>query len=95
MTQESKRWVKESYRRWVSDLPCAVTGSPGPNPAHHVKTKTNSGMGKKPSDTWCISLRYDLHSELHQKGAVTFEEKHNVSLVMLALKTCQKWIEER
>ena len=85
--------MSKAYRYYVRELSCCVTGDIGFNDPHHItgyNWLTGKGMGKKGSDLTCISLRHDLHQELHQIGWKSWEQKHNVSQLELMIKTILK-----
>lgn len=57
----------------VSQMPCVITGTPGPNDPHHVRSR--GAMGDDVA--WnIVPLRHDLHVEFHKKGINTFTEKY-------------------
>ena len=73
---------------WVRKFPCAVCGPTceGPIEAHHVRENTGAGVGMKPGDEWAVPLCARHHAELHQSGALTFGEVHNINLRALAVR---------
>ncbi len=57
----------------VSQMPCAITGTPGPNDPHHVKSKKSGG----PELPWNLCpLKHELHREFHNIGINTFANKY-------------------
>jgi hypothetical protein len=50
-----------TFRRWVAQQPCVLTGRTGQNHPHHVKLKSRGG--KDPDNV--VSLYYVLHDKLH------------------------------
>jgi hypothetical protein len=56
--------------RW---MPCAITGTPGPNDPHHVKSKKSGG----PELPWNLCpLTHELHREFHNIGINSFAKKY-------------------
>lgn len=56
--------------RW---MPCVITGAPGPNDPHHVKSKKSGG----PELPWNLCpLKHELHREFHNIGINTFANKY-------------------
>lgn len=69
------------YLDFIRKQKCLVGhGCLGITHAHHVRTITNSAMGKKPDDLFCIPLCFLHHQELHQKGKYTFYRKYNIDI---------------
>lgn len=50
----------ERYRRWISSLPCAITGVQGETQCAHI---SRLGMGIKASDKDTIPLSWQKHQE--------------------------------
>jgi hypothetical protein len=70
---------------WVASLPCAVDGCRAHNiVAAHVRMNTGGGTAMKPGDQWTVPLCWVHHSEQHQDGHRTFNEKYNLDLRTLA-----------
>ena len=83
----------KKYRKWVSGLPCAVTGYQGEVAPHHPKGRGFGGTVKC-SDLFCIPLKHDIHMELHQIGWKSWEEKYRIHQLVIALKTIDRALEE-
>lgn len=56
----------------------------------HVRNGTDGGTGLKPSDSWCWSACRDHHSEQHQIGETSFEQKYGLNLKDLAMAFFRK-----
>ena len=82
----------EKYRKYVSGLPCCVTRIEYKScDPHHIKGR-GYGSSVKCSDLFCIPLSHELHQEFHQIGWKSFEKKHNICQVSVALSTIEKAI---
>lgn len=56
----------------IRRLPCCITGRPGPNDPHHIKSgpaKIERGTGRKATDRWAIPLSRDAHNEVESIGS--------------------------
>jgi hypothetical protein len=70
-----------AHLAWIRTLGCLVPGcAHRPVDAHHVRTCTGGGMGKKPGDEWCIPLCHTHHMAGHQMGWRTFEARYGLDL---------------
>lgn len=74
----------ERHRRWISSLPCCVTGIVGMTQAAHIRSNTGGGMGFKPSDSYCVPLSYPEHSKQHQIGERRYWGTHMEKAIELA-----------
>jgi PIN domain nuclease of toxin-antitoxin system len=71
------RLKSTAHRDWVRDHFCSVPGCQlMPIETHHIRTAANSGVGKKCSDAFIISLCRDHHKQYHNIGRDTFESRH-------------------
>lgn len=66
------------YLGWIRTLDCAVCGRKGPNDPHHVNKEGHGGKGIKGDDTRAIPLCNEHHREFHDKGRLTFAERHGI-----------------
>lgn len=62
-----------SYLEFIRSLPCVICR--GRSEPHHT---SKAGVGMKGSDYKAIPLCHGHHMECHTKGALTFQEKHNI-----------------
>ncbi len=59
---------------------CIITGLTECD-LHHLKgIKYGTGTGLKATDDYCLGLTREYHSELHNTGIDTFQEKYNIDL---------------
>lgn len=73
-----------AHRAWVRGHHCSVPGCHEmPVECAHIRRASNSGVGVKPADAFCVSLCRDHHAESH-RGEVTFERKYGLDLMKLA-----------
>ena len=80
----------KKYLEWIREQPCAISGSTIDVVAHHVTIYANRGIGQKPSDYWCIPLRADTHTHLHNLGEREFwlqMEKSDPHIIALGYLT--------
>lgn len=76
----------EKHREFVRRLPCSVpTCRTTPCSPHHFRSAATSGTGVKPGDEWCTPLCHEHHSEFHQRGWLSFEDKYKINLREIAL----------
>ena len=61
----------------VAELPCCVCGSE-PVQVHHIIGVGLSGAGMRSSDWFTLPLCYSHHSELHNGGIRTWEQKYGI-----------------
>lgn len=80
------------HRRWLKTFVCAVFNNDGtcderhaPDVAH-VRTPSNGGMGRKPSDEWSVPLCRTHHRRAHQIGDKAFELERGINLAARALE---------
>lgn len=62
----------EKHRKFISTLPCCVSGLQGHTQCAHIRSGQQAGLGRKPSDDRCVPLAWQQHSIQHQVG----EEKY-------------------
>lgn len=84
----------ESYRRWVSTLPCAHCGKPGPSQCAH--SDISKGMSMKSSDDTCFPACADgpgyvgCHTVLGATGSIERDERRELES-KYAQQTRQRW----
>lgn len=79
------RWISPAHCNFVRKHHCCVNGCADmPIEVAHVRTGTDGGMGKKPSDYWAISLCKHHHAEQHRIGEPAFEKRHGIDMKGLA-----------
>ena len=88
----------ESYRRWVSSLPCAHCGKPGPSQCAH--SDLSKGMSMKSSDDTCFPACADgpgyvgCHTVLGATGAIEREQRRLIE-AKYAAQTRALWAARR
>lgn len=83
--KRSERWRSQAHCSFVRSFHCSVPGCQGmPIEVAHVRSGSDGGMGKRPSDWNTISLCRDHHSEQHRIGEKSFERKHGIDMAALA-----------
>lgn len=81
----------ERYLEFVRTLPCAVCGTPYVAP-HHAGD--DRGMSLKCSDTRTIPLCARCHTEMHQRGVITFQLVHNFDVKDSIIQTLERYVME-
>jgi hypothetical protein len=82
----------KKYREHVRSLPCYIhDGCAGDVATHHIET---GGMGMKCSDLMTVPLCFKHHSEIHQRGRITFANKYGVNPYQFALKILVEFIQQ-
>ena len=76
-----RRWINETYTRWVKTQPCVCCNKPADDP-HHLIGHGQGGMGTKAHDLFVIPLCRAHHNELHA-DPVAFEAKYDDQLVLV------------
>ncbi|ECY3258065.1 DUF968 domain-containing protein [Salmonella enterica subsp. enterica serovar Alachua] len=76
-----RRWVNETYTRWVKTQPCAGCSRPADDP-HHIIGHGMGGTATKAHDLFVFPLCRECHDELHADVAA-FEKKHGTQLDLL------------
>ncbi|MBW2904645.1 DUF968 domain-containing protein, partial [Escherichia coli] len=76
-----RRWVNESWTRWVKSQQCVCCNKPADDP-HHLIGHGQGGMGTKAHDLFVLPLCRAHHDELHA-DTVAFEEKYGSQLELL------------
>lgn len=57
------------HRRFISDLPCCVSGLENNTQAAHIRHGEQAGLGRKPDDRLCTPLSWYFHSIQHKMGS--------------------------
>ena len=85
--QSVHRVISEKHLAFVRTLPCAVTGMPGGNHAHHL-TIDRYRMGRKAGDDRTVPLRPEMHQDragaLHVVGEKKFWNSFGIDPEYLA-----------
>ncbi|RFU88892.1 MULTISPECIES: DUF968 domain-containing protein [Citrobacter] len=76
-----RRWVNETYTRWVKTQPCECCRRPADDP-HHIVGHGMGGTATKAHDLFVIPLCRECHDELHA-DVPAFEQKHGTQLELL------------
>lgn len=63
--------MSPAHLRLIRQLPCCVTGLPGPNDPHHLKAGLvhERGVGRKATDRWAVPLCREKHEEVERVGS--------------------------
>jgi hypothetical protein len=81
----SERWRCAAHCNFVRSHNCCVPGCDGrPIEVAHIRSGSDAGMGRKPSDWFTVSLCRDHHSEQHRVGEGPFARHHGIDLHALA-----------
>ncbi|UXE39605.1 DUF968 domain-containing protein [Raoultella ornithinolytica] len=76
-----RRWIDESWTRWVKSQPCVCCNRQADDP-HHLIGHGQGGMGTKAHDLFVLPLCRAHHDELHA-DTVAFEQKYGSQLELL------------
>ena len=76
MMQKNKPLRDPAWLETVRDMPCVLTGKPGPNDPAHLRYGHGGGMGVKPPDNRVLPLSRELHAQQHRVGEVRFWRYH-------------------
>ena len=83
--KRSERWRSQAHCTFVRSHHCCVPGCEQmPIEVAHVRSGSDAGMGRKPSDWFTVSLCRDHHSEQHRIGEGPFARLHAIDLHALA-----------
>lgn len=81
----SERWRSAAHCNFVRSHHCIVPGCDSlPIEVAHVRTGSDAGMGRKPSDWFTVSLCRDHHAEQHRIGEASFASRYVIDLHKLA-----------
>lgn len=75
--------------KFVRYLPCCICSKPGPNEAHHVRSRAAGGKADS-----IVALCPVHHREFHNAGRRTFAERHGVDLESIAAETARRFSEQ-
>ena len=53
------------YLQWLAEKPCYFCGTEPAGPPHHDREIGPCGMGRKPSDTYCLPICARCHDAIH------------------------------
>jgi hypothetical protein len=71
---------------FVRQLPCIACGKAAPSEAAHVRTGTDSGVGRKPGDRYAVPLCSTCHAKQHRIGELTFWSALRIDPLSVALR---------
>lgn len=74
--QKDKTLRDPAWLKAVREMPCVLTGKPGPNDPAHIRYGHGGGMGMKPPDSRVLPLSHDLHLQQHSIGEKRFWLMH-------------------
>jgi 5-methylcytosine-specific restriction endonuclease McrA len=63
------RWESKRYLEYVRTKSCMHCYAPPPSEAHHWHPH-EKGVGRKPSDAFCVSLCRTCHQHFHDTGTL-------------------------
>lgn len=93
----SGRWKSQAHCTFVRSHHCVVPSCGGlPIEVAHIRSGSDAGTGRKPSDWYTVSMCQEHHSEQHRIGEVSFQEAHGINLHALAdafAKASPRWPE--
>lgn len=75
------RMPDKNHLKFVSDLPCIITGKEGVQVCH-IRTaflelgKPHTGRGEKPSDRYVLPMTPEWHEKQHSMNEIEFWEKY-------------------
>jgi hypothetical protein len=75
-----------AHLAFVRLLPCVACGKAAPSDAAHVRTGTDGGVGRKPSDRYAVPLCTTCHAKQHRIGELTFWSALRMDPVSVALR---------
>lgn len=79
----------ERHLAFIRTLPCVITGKLGCE-ACHIRTgsaeynKKHTGKSQKPSDSWTVPMRPELHREQHSMNEADFWKLYGINPFRLA-----------
>ena len=75
--KKNRKMIMKAYNEWVVEQPSIIDGDMNVSKPHHVRTATNSCMGKKPHNLWTVPITYKQHTAFHKHGTYRqlFEDK--------------------
>lgn len=78
------RFKSQKHRDFVRTYACCKCGEKSGIEVAHVRIAGDGGMGRKPSDYFCVSLCKPCHTRQHALGERTFWHGVNVEAIMQA-----------
>jgi hypothetical protein len=68
---EKREGMSERHLALIRQLPCCITGKPGPSDPHHLKQGLahERGVGRKATDRWAVPLCRAKHEEVERLGS--------------------------
>lgn len=78
------RFKSQKHRDYVRTFACCKCGETAGIEVAHVRNGSDAGMGRKPSDYYCVSLCKECHTRQHGMGEDTFWRGHNVEAIIEA-----------
>lgn len=80
----TERFKSQKHRDYVRTFVCCKCGETAGIEVAHVRIAGDGGMGRKPSDYYCVSLCKPCHTRQHAVGERTFWAGQNVEAIMQA-----------
>lgn len=81
----TERWRSAAHCSFVRSHHCCVPDcNRMPIEVAHVRSGSDAGMGRKPSDYFTISLCRDHHAQQHRMGEASFGKAYGIDLHELA-----------
>ena len=97
--QKPKRFESEKYKEFIRNFPCCVPGcnrrSNSKNSKRQVDPHHSKSKGSGGSDLACVPLCDCHHSESHQIGQTTFQERREIDFREIRLALLEAWIMEK
>lgn len=82
--KRASRWRSQKHCNHVRSHACTVCHDTAGIEVAHVRIAGDGGMGRKPSDYYCVSLCKECHTRQHAVGERTFWHGQNVEAIMKA-----------
>lgn len=93
MSERLKPTKNKKYLAYIGNKDCQVTGTSFEHcVVHHVTINAGRGISQKASDYRCISIRADLHMELHHKSESLFWQELDMNPFELVVANLEEWI---
>lgn len=90
------RLKSQKHRDYVRTFACSKCGDTAAIEVAHVRMVGDGGMGRKPSDYYCVSLCKPCHTRQHSEGERTFWHGYNVEAIIEDFnRTSPAWNEIR
>jgi hypothetical protein len=75
-----------NHLAFIRQLECIACGARPPSQAAHVRSGTDGGTGKRPSDRFALPLCGSCHMKQHRTGELTFWGELNIDPIDISLK---------